>query len=545
MITLTDIDSTYIKINTTSEEEWNKIYNYFSVPIPNIEHSQLFKAGLTDGKKHFINANGYILSGLKKKIKNFCDLEDIQYIDNTTPLIPDFDMNEFKEFLNKLDLPFPPYKHQIKGVLNSLLKVRGVMVACTGSGKSLIIYILCRYFLWKNKKIILLCPRIDLVNQMSDDFKDYFYSKEDRLIAENNIDELIKLRNNRKELNCEKIEDKVHLIFGGQEKYTNKGIIISTRDSLSIGQGRVNEDYFKNIDAVLVDEVHTCGAQTSSDIVKACNGNGNPNMYKLGFTGSLSDNIIDNLIIEGLIGETVEIIKMRQLMDLGLATNVLIQPLYLKYNNDYCKDIKKMNWAEENKFIRNLSERCEFIAKLANSFKDKNVMIIYQNKDSAEEILKNIIKLRNPNKEFKVKDYQQDNPEKVYLSWGETKASNRNDFRGLLEKSEGNILAGTTSIISTGINIKNLHVFIFANVGKKDTLVIQSVGRLVRLHKSKDNAIIYDIVDDARYYTKSMKEYPNYHFKHWVERLETYTNQEFDVLEPKAVSLNLKEKLKF
>lgn len=413
------------------------------------------------------------------------------------------------------------------------------------SGKSLIIYILCRYFLWKNKKIILLCPRIDLVNQMSDDFKDYFYSKENRLIAENNIDELIKLRNNRKELNCENIEEHIHLIFGGQEKYTNKGIIISTRDSLSIGQGRVNEDYFKNIDAVLVDEVHTCGAQTSSDIVKACNGNGNPNMYKLGFTGSLSDNIIDNLIIEGLIGETVEIIKMRQLMDLGLATNVLIQPLYLKYNNDYCKDIKKMNWAEENKFIRNLSERCEFIAKLANSFKDKNVMIIYQNKDSAEEILKNIIKLRNPDKEFKIKDYQQDNPEKVYLSWGETKASNRNDFRGLLEKSEGNVLAGTTSIISTGINIKNLHVFIFANVGKKDTLVIQSVGRLVRLHKSKDNAIIYDIVDDARYYTKSMKEYPNYHFKHWVERLETYTNQEFDVLEPKAISLNLKEKLKF
>lgn len=413
------------------------------------------------------------------------------------------------------------------------------------SGKSLIIYILCRYFLWKNKKIILLCPRIDLVNQMSDDFKDYFYSKEDRLIAENNVDELIKLRNNRKELNCEQIEEHVHKIFGGQEKYTNKNIIISTRDSLSIGQGRVNEVYFKNIDAVLVDEVHTCGAQTSSDIVKACNGNGNPNMYKLGFTGSLSDNIIDNLIIEGLIGETVEIIKMRQLMDLGLATNVLIQPLYLKYNNDYCKDIKKMNWAEENKFIRNLSERCEFIAKLANSFKDKNVMIIYQNKDSAEEILKNIIKLRNPDKEFKVKDYQQDNPEKVYLSWGETKASNRNDFRSYLEKSEGNILAGTTSVVSTGINIKNLHVFIFANVGKKDTLVIQSVGRLVRLHKSKDNAIIYDIVDDARYYTKSGKEYPNYHFKHWVERLDTYTNQEFDVLEPKAVTLNLKEKIKF
>lgn len=542
MITLTDKDKTYIKIEASSEDEWYKIYNYFSVPIPGVEHSQLFKSGITDGKKHFINANGDILLGLKNKVINFCKLEDIVIDDRTTPIPNEFDINEFKYLMSKLDLPFSPYNHQIEGFVHSMVNKRAVLIMATGSGKSLTIYMLCRYFIWKNMKVLLLVPRVDLVNQMSGDFKDYFYSLENRYNAEDNQEAIKSIHKNREDLNCSNIEEHIHLIYGGQEKTTNKLISISTRDSLSLGQGRVNPIYFKDIDAFIGDEIHTIGASTSADIVKECSNT----PYKLGFTGSLSDSVIDNLIIEGLIGKTIEVIKMRELMNLGLATNVLIQPLYLKYTEQIEKDVKKMKWSEENSFIRTQENRNEFIAKLSNSFPDKNVMVIYQNKDTAENILEEIIKLRNPTKEYKTKNYQGPNEEKVYLSWGATKASNRDDFRGYLEKDEGNILLGTTSIISTGINIKNVHVFIFANLGKSMTLVIQAVGRLVRLHKSKDSAKIYDIVDDVRYTVKrSGNIYENYMFKHWKERLNIYNNEEFDILEPKHVQLQIKEKPKF
>lgn len=132
MIIIKDFSSTYIKIETTSEEEWFKLYNFFSIPIPGIEHSQLYKAGLTDGQKHFINAQGLILYGLKNKVINFCLLENIPYQDTTTPLVDDIDWNEFRWFINKLDLPFTPYKHQLKAVIESLKNKRAVLVSCTG-----------------------------------------------------------------------------------------------------------------------------------------------------------------------------------------------------------------------------------------------------------------------------------------------------------------------------------------------------------------------------------------------------------------------------
>lgn len=555
MIIFETVDSTFIKVTATNEEEYLKLHHYFSIPIPGIEHSQLFKAGLMDGAKKFLNKNGYLLWGLKSKAIEYLNSEAIAYQDNTEKIISDFDPKDFIEFYNKLNLPFKPYKHQLEGVILCLKEKRVLPVMCTGSGKSICLFILAMYAIQRNLKVLLLVPSISLVYQMSGDFKDYFYGKENSIkekIEESNDDieklslqkDLDVIYQNRKDLNCENIEEHIHLIFGGQDKNSDKLIKISTRDSLSIGQNRVDEDYFKDIDMLLVDEVHKAGSSTSSDVIKACNKNyNNDSMYKLGFTGSLSDSVIDNLLIEGMIGRVVPIIKMRQLMDMGLASSVTIQPLYLNYNKQLTKDVKKMKYADEDKFVRTFEPRSEFIAKLATSFKDKNVMIIYKNNDSCESILSKIINIRNPEKDFKLKDYQKPNNEKVYLSSGSTKAVYRDDFRGMLEACEGNILIGNTAIISTGINVKNVHVFIFANIGKSSTTVIQAIGRLVRLHISKaGGAIIYDIVDNLVYTVpRSGREYENYNFKHWIERLNIYTMEEFDVNEPKQVQLNIEE----
>lgn len=555
MIIFEDVDATFIKVSATDESEYIKLHHYFSIPIPGIEHSQLFKAGLMDGAKKFLNANGYLLWGLKQKAIDYLKSEDISYQDNTTPIISDFNVKDFMEFYNKIDLPFKPYKHQLEAVLLCLKEKRVLPLMCTGSGKSIVIHLLCRYAIQRNLKVLLLVPSISLVYQMSGDFRDYFYAKENRILEqiENCNDdieiltlnkELETIYQNRKDLNCESIEEHIHLIFGGQDKHSDKLVKISTRDSLSIGQNRVDEDYFKDIDMFIGDEIHRAGSDTTSEIIKACNKSyNNDSMYKIGMTGSLSTNVIDNLLIEGMIGAVKPIIKMRELIDLGLATNVSIQPLYLNYNTTLTKEVKKMKYAEEDKFVRTFEPRSKFIAKLATSFKDKNVMIIYKNNDSAEQILTEIIKIRNPDKTFKLKDYQKDNDEKVYLSAGSTKAANRDDFRGLMEDSNGNILIGNTAIISTGINIKNVHVFIFANIGKSSTTVIQAIGRIVRLHSSKcDGAVVYDIVDNLVYTVpKSGRQYENYNFKHWIERLGIYTLESFDILNPKQVQLNIEE----
>lgn len=412
------------------------------------------------------------------------------------------------------------------------------------SGKSMIIYILIRYFQWKRMKTILLVPRVDLVTQMEGDFKEYFYKKENDLkkeilIEKNNIikikkqKELKRIHENRKKYNCEKLEDIIGLIYAGQEKNHMKPVTISTRSSLSINQGRVTEDYFKDFDVILNDECHTTGSETSKMLNEACCNA----IYKVGLTGSLSNSIIENLTIEGLIGPLNKIISISEGIRLGLATNVLIKPIYLGYDEKTIKAVKKMKYPDEDKFLRNIEERNIFLAKLAIHQKDKNVILVFKNNDNGEQLLRYLVHFKDPNRNFNIKDYRKENDLKIYLTQGATKIKERDKFRSLLENSTGNILVASDKVITEGTNIKNVHVMIFSRINKKNTTIIQTCGRMVRLHKSKNNAIIYDIVDDLRYTTKSGIEYPNYSYKHFMERYETYLKEQFVVEEPKRFNL--------
>ena len=76
---------------------------------------------------------------------------------------------------------------------------------------------------------------------------------------------------------------------------------------------------------------------------------------------------------------------------------------------------------------------------------------------------------------------------------------------------------------STGINIRNLHNIIFASPSKSRIRNLQSIGRGLRLGDNKVNATLYDIADDMQYKSKE-----NFTLKHFQERINIYTEEEFD-----------------
>ena len=77
----------------------------------------------------------------------------------------------------------------------------------------------------------------------------------------------------------------------------------------------------------------------------------------------------------------------------------------------------------------------------------------------------------------------------------------------------------------TGTNIKRLHHMISAWLGKGRIKVLQSIGRMLRLHAEKEaeGAILYDIVDDL-----STKSRQNYALKHFAQRCLIYDSEEFE-----------------
>ena len=68
-----------------------------------------------------------------------------------------------------------------------------------------------------------------------------------------------------------------------------------------------------------------------------------------------------------------------------------------------------------------------------------------------------------------------------------------------MEMDDNVVVIAISKIFSTGINIKNLHYIIFGSGGKAKIKTIQSIGRGLRLHKSKSKLLIIDIGDDLQY----------------------------------------------
>jgi len=76
----------------------------------------------------------------------------------------------------------------------------------------------------------------------------------------------------------------------------------------------------------------------------------------------------------------------------------------------------------------------------------------------------------------------------------------------------------TTSLFSTGISVKNLHSIIMANMGKSFTQCIQTCGRVLRLHDSKKQAKVFDVIDTGLRYSES----------HGASRVEHYDAEQFE-----------------
>ena len=71
-------------------------------------------------------------------------------------------------FIQELGLPFEPRDYQMDAFRTAVQYGRQLLLSPTASGKSLIIYLLTRYY---NKKTVVIVPTTSLVEQMSKRFR--------------------------------------------------------------------------------------------------------------------------------------------------------------------------------------------------------------------------------------------------------------------------------------------------------------------------------------------------------------------------------------
>lgn len=460
-----------------------EIANRFTFRADNFMFHPRYKAGIWDGYIRPINQkNGLCPKGLVPKV--------IQYInDNGYKFILDESFDRFKEVIDykgfDYNLPFEPHEHQWQAVELFAKKKRQVILSATGSGKSLIIYMITRLLenqIYDGQKILIIVPSISLVTQLFNDFIDYSI-------------------NNKWGTN-----NKVHSIMAGVKKDSSKNIYLSTWQSL---QNIKEKEYFDKFGAVIVDECHGSSASVLSSIMEKCTSA----FYRIGVSGTLSGSKIDETALIGHFGPITRVSSTKDLMNKNVLSQLKIAIIRLKYPEHICENLKHVDYTGEIDWLVRNKQRNEFICNVANNI-NGNTLILVQYVEKHGKIILPMLENICANK-------------KVFFVYGDTEAADREKVRKIAETHSNIIILASYQVFSTGVNIKNLPNIILASSTKSVIRLLQSIGRGLRKHEDKEVCTIIDITDDLR----GKRKKANYTLKHCMERIEIYQKEEFKVTE--------------
>ncbi len=470
-VTVVPFNETYIRLECEAGIAY-ELSEYFTFFVPGYQHHPKFKARMWDGRiRLFSLSNRRIYKGLIDRVKQFC--HDRNYEFNYPAELADEDVsfNAVERFLKDLNLPSDrwPREYQIKAFVRGLRKrSRLLLLSPTASGKSLIIYLFCRWH-EEDGKTLIIVPTKGLVNQMSGDFDDYGY------------------------------EDETHNIMGGVEKDSKQNITISTWQSIY----KQPTEWFEQFNLIIGDEVHGFKAKSLMDIMTKAG----TVKHRIGTTGTLDDVETNQLTLEGLFGPVYNVTTTKKLMEQGHVAKLAIKCIVLKYPAERCKDMKGTGYAEEVKWLTECDARNKFIANLASSL-DGNTISLFRFKDHGK-LLHEMIGERTEDDRFFID--------------GGVDAADREEIRKIVDKHTKAKLTASVGTTSTGTNIQNLNNMLFVHPSKSKIRVLQSVGRGLRKSEIKNDATLYDIADDLQW--KSVK---NHTLKHFEERVKMYAAEGFD-----------------
>ncbi len=381
-----------------------------------------------------------------------------------------------------------PYQSEI---IDSIIKKgygRCMFECPTGSGKSFIIanliYTLQQEY---NPKIrtLLFLPNAQLVKQFYKDLIEYGFSKNDVIEFS---------ANNYKKIDKSEID--------------NKKILIANRQFL-FNHG----DEIGHFDMMIIDEVHSASVASSQTAKFIQN---NPAPLKIGCSGTIPSDKAKYWTLLHLTGPVVHKETITHLQDEGYLANVKFVTIKVKDNiveND--KDLlfnlhPRIKYSAEGDSQIAFSDpyiaETEYMSKncmdlyspiLTNPnvkfSKNENTLILFDRIEFGKalfEFLKNI----------KFNDAQ------IYYIDGSVPIDEREKIRAACESSYNIVIVAQVAVMSTGINIKNLSNLVMTGSSKSQSRTIQSIGRTLRLHGTKDHATIWDCVFNYKYSKKHYTE---------------------------------------
>lgn len=471
----------YLTVDTEPSTA-RSLSDFFTFEVPGARFMPAYRNRIWDGKiRLYSPANGELYMGLLPYLEKWLDDYDEPYEiseelkDGKTISRPVLD-----GFIRQLNLrargkSIKPREYQINAVEHAIRNHRALLLSPTASGKSLIIYILVRYYTLllkeqQNDKILILVPTTSLVEQMTSDFIDYGWQ-----------------------------EAYVQKVYSGHDRNVTKDVVVSTWQSLY----KMPTSYFQQFGMIVGDEAHLFKAKSLTTILTKLH----QCKYRFGLTGTLDGMQTHRLVLEGLFGTLNKVVTTKKLIDEKTLADFSIKALVLTYSETECKLVKNMNYQDEMDYIVSHSGRNNFIKDLTLRL-NQNTLVLFQYVEKHGKILYDMINNATDRK--------------VFFVYGGTDTQTREDIRAITEQEKDAIIIASYGTFSTGINIRNLYNIVFASPSKSRVRALQSIGRGLRKSENKSAATLFDIADDFTHKSKK-----NFTINHFLERINIYNEEQF------------------
>lgn len=345
---------------------------------------------------------------------------------------------------------------------------RGKILMPTGSGKTIIALGIISMF--PQCRILFLCHTIDLIEQTKIEFEKYFKSK-------------------------------VYVIGGGYKtnwsKIHNlkKVFVLSTIQSFA----KISVDqYIDFFDITIIDEEHRLN-NLKSQYGKVMSSNLSPRRYGLTATEPTGQQEI--LINEGLLGPTIAELTIRE----GVEAGIIAKPIIVLLPIPFQQEIKIRcgnKYADFYRYgiVENKTRNSLIVKEIRKRLKKKEIILIMIEHTEHGYILQKMLK------------YILNNINIPFVHGGTDKL--------IRLKTKENLKTGKLKVAicsrvwKEGINIPSLNCIINACGYKEEKGVIQSIGRGLRVTKTKKTVTLIDFLDP----------YP-YLAEHSIQRIQIYIKQ--------------------
>jgi superfamily II DNA or RNA helicase len=275
-------------------------------------------------------------------------------------------------------------------------------------------------------------------------------------------------------------------VYYGDRKELGKTHTICTWQSLNVLDKKSKDntelltlaEFFEDVVAVIVDEVHQAKAEVLKSILTQ---NLSQCPIRWGLTGTIPKEKFEFQSILASLGPVINRITAYDLQQKDVLAQChveIVQTIEIKEFRSY---------PEELKYLVTDGDRIDWLAnKIKSISANGNTLVLIDRIETGKMLMERL-------------------PDADFVS-GAVKSTERKETYDEIKTSDNKIIVATYGVAAVGINIPRIFNLVLLEPGKSFVRVIQSIGRGVRKAEDKDFVQIWDITGGTKYAKRHLTE---------------------------------------